>query len=500
MAQLALCRHGVAGVLLTLCIAPFSLTACGLSFLGAWVATLWPFWRQRDRRLLVTGWYGVNGALCGFLVAWHFSHPVGAVVLTVLAAWLAAWLLDGMVYPWGDAPIGLSPLTIPFLLVAMGLTWAVLPVQRGIAWVDHLYHQMTPPAATLPLPQGSLHARPVQVERLTKAWQLYGERGYPQAREAFLALVTAAPEQVEFWNGLGWAEFKLANYSAAGRAFRQALQRDPCHAHALDGLGWVLYQHGSDVEAQTRFQQALRSNLHLEDTRSGLGWLALRSRQVAEALAIFSDVLARDATSALAREGLGRALLAAQRWPESQRALGELLAQKSAGGAAIQAVADLHRAMLVHGERIVVDPREWQALAEFMGWRVGVIPVIAGVVLVSLPLAGGISLLLTGIGMAIVVALAGPGSLLWIDLHVQTVALTALLCSRSRHVSGLFKGVAVVVVTLFSVVVWVAAHHVGHWLPLLSFNVAGLMWGVAERWISSPEKCVILQHQTRPTV
>lgn len=501
MAELVLCRSWAAGLLVSACFVPFSPHAAMLALLGALAATAWPFWRQRDIRLLRSGWYGVNGALCGFLVDWHFVHPLGGVVLTLLAAWAAAMILDAIVFALGDEPVGLPPLTIPFLVIAAAMTLAAPSLRIGM-------ERMAP--GEIAEPASPAWVPPPPDAATAAAWADYGTGDHHGALAGFLRLTDKAPERAEPWNGLGWSQFQLADAEGAGKSFAAALALDPHHPYALDGLGWVALARGEAGDAERRFRSAaaalpawadpyvgwgwavyaggrygeaerlFRRGLdlapHWPAALSGLGWLSLRAGDHQAALALFSEAVAGDRAATPAREGLGRTLIALGRHGEAEAVFLDLLGQSPA---AIRGVADTRRLMLVHGETGAADPREWQAVADLVGWKGLFLVLLAATVLIWTPISGLIGLSLMAASMAVAVILAGPASLLWIDLHVQTVAMIGLLMRRPRYHSGLGGLLSMVAV---GVVVWWACHRWGGWLPLISFNVAVLAGMLGLRW------------------
>ena len=422
MAELALCRNWLAGLLIVAGFLPFSAEACGMALLGASVATAWPFLRQCDVRLLNSGWYGANGALCGFLVEWYFADLFGAIVLTVLAAWAAALILDAIVIPLGDAPVAMAPLTIPFLVMAALITLSVRPLQDGL-------------------------------ERL--------------AASAPVSAVSS-PEGGETWSNLGWKQFHRGDVAASARSFSAALAQEPGHPWALDGLGWSVYSQGRYGEAGRLFAQAHEIMPDMADALTGLGWVGLRQGRYEAAHRSFSEAMALDGKSLIAAEGLGRALMALGRHRESEAVFLGLLG-KSPG--AIRGLADSRRLLLLEGASVTADPREWGEVVRLLGWKVLALGVLAATVLIWTPLAGLIGLSLMAAGLLASAALAGPCSLLWFDLHLQTVAMTGLLMARPQHFRGLWSLLAVVAV---AVAIWAVSHRLGLWLPLLSFNVAGV--------------------------
>ena len=210
---------------------------------------------------------------------------------------------------------------------------------------------------------------------------------------------------------------------------------------------------------------------------TGLGWTHLRRGEAKAAMPLFVQALSLDTQSLAAKQGLGRALLARGRGPEAEAIFRTLLGRAPD---AIRGLADARRLMLLHGDPVTADPREWAALAELLGWKLVAVAALVLTVVFSAPQAGLIGLTVMGLGMAVTLVLAGPASLLWIDLHLQTSVMIGLLMGRTRHPPVWPKLVLAVAVGLAGVAVWVLFHRLGGWLPLISFNLAGLAglwWG-----------------------
>ncbi|MBF0311034.1 MAG: urea transporter [Magnetococcales bacterium] len=475
MAELALCRRWWMGLPVLAAVVAFSPAAGAAALLGAVVATLWPFWRQRDLRLLNTGWYGANGALCGFLVEWHFTTLPGVVLITLLGALLSALLLDRLCLPMGDAPLRLPPLTLPFLVLGALLT-ATLPAwHRGLETLFSPTERFQP--ATTP-------AAPLDPERaiaLAEGWRLYAAGEYTPAGELFLA----SPDRAEFRNGLGWVRFRQGRDGEAVAAFQQALEGDAAQSFARLGLAWSLYRLGGFEAAGRHFRQIPEHHPANSEARNGLGWLALREHHAEEALTHFALALAADPRSASAREGQGRAYLLQRQGEKSEAAFRELLNDPVDGKRAIQGLADARRVQLLHGQPISVDPREWQALETFLSGKWWGLPLLAAGIVWLFPSAGLLALGWSAIGLMLTVALAGPASVLWIDLHLQSITLVALLIGKAPHRAGLSRLFSTGVVVVASVLLWAGIHRLGLWLPLLPFHIAGL---AALLWVRPGEE------------
>lgn len=447
LSQLALQRGRLVGTVLAGCIGVFSLPALGMALWGGLVATAWPVWRQRDVRLVNTGWYGVNGALCGMWAQWMLPNASEAAILGGVMALAAAVVLDVIAVPLGDAPVRLPPLTIPLIVVA-GLAKVMLPsLQDGYE----------------------------------AAWRVAPEP--PEAEAA------AAPDV-----GAAWAEYKRGHYGNAERLFRQALRHDGGDVWALDGLGWIAYDRGLYGEARVRFGQAVERDPRLADALTGLGWSSLMLRQPGAAVRQFESALAHDRMATTAREGLGYALLGVGRIADAEAAFLDLL-PRHAG--AVHGLADARRALAARGEPGAAGPLEARALADALGMKALVVPVIVAAVLLSAPWAGFVGMVLAGASVACMWMVAGPASFLWIDLHIQTIALTGILVAHGGAPS-VRNFIAALLTAGAAGMVWAISHRLGMWLPLLSFNVVGLGYLAGRRLTAELSSCRKLPEYPTP--
>ena len=222
ISQLGLCRSKLLAVGFSLGIFLISPRSFAFAFLGAFIASAWPFYRHRDFRLLMTGYYGVNGALCGLWSEWAVSDPVGAVLLTVIGGLLTAKVVDFIAFPLGDAPFCLPPLSLPFLLFVLIGTLTLPSINRVIelVWLEfNLPDQKVTRISWIPQPIGSF-----QSKKISTAWKMYGNGRYADAQSSFEELAIQDPKLAQVHVGLGWSLFKQNNLDAATRFFRKALK------------------------------------------------------------------------------------------------------------------------------------------------------------------------------------------------------------------------------------------------------------------------------------
>jgi len=504
--EIWLCRSVLAGVAMLAATLLLSPRAAALAVIGGVTATGWAFALQRDARLVAAGWYGTNGALVGLWSSWLVTDPRGATLATVVGALGVAWLLDAIVFPLGDAPLALPPLTVPFVIVAFVGTLA-LPLARDAV------ERLGSPPVSAPIPGESVwHAAPISpvvAGDVTAAWSAWRHGDYARAHTQFVALAVRAPDVAEVHNGLGWSAFKLDRYDEAERAFRRALALDPRAPAPLDGLGWIAFRRGRYADARRLFETASSVTPWWADPHDGLGWTAYMRGRYREARAHFERAIVLDAGHAsalsglgwtafvqgdvdearrrfeaataedpglfVAQGGLGWTLARSGRAREAEGTFAAAIARFPRESGALFGLADARRRLLLTGARPTIDVRtEWSAVrAAFPAPVVVAVLLVAAAVMIAAPWAGTLSILCAGAGATLSVLLAGPIALAWLDLHVQTLVPLGLLVGRVVIPSARHLLTAVLVAAL-GVAAWAVLHVVNVNVPLLAFNVVGL--------------------------
>jgi len=503
--EIWLTPSALAGGAMLLGVLVLSPRAAALALTGALVATGWAFWAQRDARLLAAGWYGTNGALWGLWASWLTTDPAGAALTTVAGALLAAWLLDVVVFPLGDAPLALPPLSLPFVVVALLATLA-LPLARDA--VPRLAGPIVREAAAAPDAWRPRPAPAALAPQLAAAWGAWAGADYGQARWRFAALAEVAPGLAEAHNGHGWALYKLDAPGEAEAAFRRALETAARYPYPLDGLGWIAFRRGRYAEAARLFQAAAGAAPAWADPRDGLGWVAYTRGRYGEAREHFERALGLEPRHASALAGLGWTALLEGRLDEARRSFalagaadpGLLVAREGEGWAlarsgrpreaegvfaalvarapgerdALFGLADARRRLVLGGERPAPHAAdEWRAIArQFPAWTAAALVVAAGLLLVA-PWAALVGLLSALGGALVSVLVAGPSALAWLDLHVQTLAPLGLVVGRATvpSVRGLARAAAAAVA---GTAVWALLSLAGVGAPLLAFNLTAL--------------------------
>ena len=142
-----------------------------------------------------------------------------------------------------------------------------------------------------------------------------------KAVAVYSELVRTYPDVADYYNGLGWAEFRRGRMRAAEKQFLIALQirnnypwarfglaRAAARMHAPVADAWRLYRRGEYVKALTAFDRRLvtigRTN---PSVQSGRGWSLLALGRSEEAKAAFAAALGLDRNFDIARKGLAAA-------------------------------------------------------------------------------------------------------------------------------------------------------------------------------------------------
>ncbi len=87
-------------------------------------------------------------------------------------------------------------------------------------------------------------------------WQLWQERKLDQAAAMFNKAIQGDSNNVEAWNGLGWATFNSGHPSDAEKDFQKVLSLNPTHAAALNGLGQIYLSQRKYEDAEKYLLQA----------------------------------------------------------------------------------------------------------------------------------------------------------------------------------------------------------------------------------------------------
>ena len=123
---------------------------------------------------------------------------------------------------------------------------------------------LTAPAGGAPPPQFQQRLAMVinqgDVMKLNQqGWELVHARKLDEAIEKFqqaIQAASAAPDNANAWNGLGWAQFNSGNSPTAETSFQKAISLVPDHAGALNGLGQIYLSQRKDADAEKYLLEA----------------------------------------------------------------------------------------------------------------------------------------------------------------------------------------------------------------------------------------------------
>lgn len=514
--EIWLCPSMLAGAAMLAATSMLSPRAAVLAAVGGATASGWALFTQRDARLVAAGWYGTNGALAGLWISSLVMDPGGAALATVAGALAVAWLLDVVVFPLGDAPLGLPPLSLPFVVVALVGTLALPLAREAVERLAGRAHA-TPTAAAAVAWQPRATPSALRDE-VAAGWSAWRRGDYERAHAQFSALATVAADLAEAHSGLGWSAFKLGAHDDAARAFGRALALDPHapspvdglawiafrrgrHAEAArlfdtarhaapqwadphDGLGWSAYMRGRYQEARAHFEQAIALEANHASALSGLGWTALMRDRLEEAGRHFDAATIADPELFLALEGLGWTLARSGRARDAERIFTRAVAAFPHERSAVFGLGDARRRLILSGARPAVDPAlEWRAIRRAFPATVAVpVLLVTAAIVIAMPWSGLVAILSVAAGAALGVLIAGPAAFAWFDLHVQTLVPLGLLVGRVTTPSWRHLARAAIVAA-GGTGAWAALHLVNVTPPLLAFNLVGLVYLAARRHI-----------------
>jgi len=253
--QLFLCNNPVSGVLFLLGLVLVSPENAAWSFMGASLATLGAFLFGMKAEAS-SGLFGVNGALLGY--SWIYFPEVDAstkALFTLIGCSATIAILIPSLRWMNHLKSGITLFGIPSL-IAVGLNAALL---IALGFIDLNMHRGWEALARGEPAEAKQFFETVRIDNPRVhsqradglGWAEYRLRDYTIAREHFL------------WSdlgdgccGAGWCSFQLGEYNRAEGEFRAALERDWSTADAWDGLGWTYSATGQTELAKVCFRKA----------------------------------------------------------------------------------------------------------------------------------------------------------------------------------------------------------------------------------------------------
>jgi tetratricopeptide (TPR) repeat protein len=143
-------------------------------------------------------------------------------------------------------------------------------------------------------------------------WQLWNQRKFVEAEEAFKQAVEKDPDNANAWNGLGWSQFNRGKPLNAKVSFEKCLEIEPSHAAALNGLGWIAKGDGSTDEAIGYWEKAVAAAPTATAALNGLAVTYMERKEYDEATKYYEMWLDAEPDSTDAKEGLEKAKAAKQ--------------------------------------------------------------------------------------------------------------------------------------------------------------------------------------------
>ena len=155
---------------------------------------------------------------------------------------------------------------------------------------------------------------------------LIRQRRWPEAVEAFQALLELYPRHAEAYNNLGTVLKELASGDEAEAAYRAALSLRPDFPEAENNLGILLSSDGKFIEAETRFRRAIEARPDFPEAYNNLGDLLRLAGRLDEAEASARAALRLRPLYASAQVNLGNALRDSGRFGEARECYRQALA------------------------------------------------------------------------------------------------------------------------------------------------------------------------------
>lgn len=247
--QMFLANNITSGMLFFLGLLILSPVNAAWSLLGAVASTLLAKISGMKGEM-ESGLFGVNGTLLG--LSW-FMFPevpaIGKLLLTLLGSLIIVLFLVVSIKLFKRVRLGLTLFALPYVFAV----WLNVLIASTAGWYEPI--------------DGS-------------GWNALALRKPDKARMLF---EDCNPKSIRGrWyqhDGLGWANYYLANYQTALNEFQKAIELEPTLFDAYSGAGWCEFNLGHDEQAQLFFKTA--------NTWNGLGWIYLGKGEYQEARLFF---------------------------------------------------------------------------------------------------------------------------------------------------------------------------------------------------------------------
>jgi type IV pilus biogenesis/stability protein PilW len=121
---------------------------------------------------------------------------------------------------------------------------------------------------------------------------LYHQRDYAKAIQAYQKVIEIDPGYAEAYNNLGIIYQEAGDFDRALSAYQKAIEINPKYEKALNNLGVLLYLKGRYEESIRAFQKALTLNANNIESHINLGILFKKQGQVDQAIESYHRALA----------------------------------------------------------------------------------------------------------------------------------------------------------------------------------------------------------------
>lgn len=238
------------------------------SLLGAVASTLLAKMSGMKREM-ESGLFGVNGALLGLSWLMFPEVPaIGKLILTLFGSLIIVALLFSSIKLFKRMRIGLTLFALPYIFAV----WLNVLIASTAGWYE-----------------------PIDL----RGWNALAMRKPENAKILF---EESSPKSIRGrWyqhDGLGWANYYLADYQTALEKFQKSIELEPTLFDAYSGAGWSEFNLGHYEQAQLFFKTA--------NTWNGLGWIHLGKGEYQEARSYFIKCILSTPLNSDAYLGLSR--------------------------------------------------------------------------------------------------------------------------------------------------------------------------------------------------
>ena len=130
--------------------------------------------------------------------------------------------------------------------------------------------------------------------RLGKAWCLYNQGDYAEAKVQFENVLEERETEVTALQGLGYTYYQKQNYPACRAELEKALRLYPDWFAVVDNLGWCELKMQNYGRAIAYFKEAIRLSPTTADAHAGAAWVRQKGKRTDQAIEHFRNAIAID--------------------------------------------------------------------------------------------------------------------------------------------------------------------------------------------------------------